>query len=440
MDYQLCSATETQNAKNIIALAKLLCQKGILQESEIDQIFSTKSNAAPTSFTGNFPLNLLHQGVESNGNTPELIEDGKRRINAIMQKFAIPGEIVDCISNPHFTNYKIALAPEENTDVFRLIKDEICSTLNSRSVRILPSTDDHIFIEVPNTSFPQLHIRQLLESEEWKNSKAEIPLAIGKNTFGEPVILDLDKAPHILIADTIGTGKNICTDSLIMSMLYHFRPDELRLIMFDPAIVKFDAYKKLPHLLTSIINDSSKVPAALRWAADEINRRHHILAQAGMKELAEFNCRPIQNKPEFDKSGNLIPTKMPLIVIILDELADLMMSEAKKDIENNITRIAQKGHTVGIHIIVTTRYPSTNVITGVIKVNFPTRLCFQVRSLVDSRVVLDAPGAENLSEEGDMLMTATGGCHPTRINVASTTRSDMKKVIDFIREQYGTKK
>ena len=226
-DNQICSATETQNAKNIIALTKLLCQKGILQENEIDQIFSAKSNAAPTSFSGKFPLDLLPQGVESRSELPEFIEDGKRRINAVMQKYDITGKIVDCISSSNFTNYKIALAPEENTDVFRRIRGEICSTLNSRSVRILPSTDDHIFIEVLNKSFPQLHIRQLLESEEWKNSKAEIPLAIGKNTFGEPVILDLNQIGHLLIADSMECGKFELLNSLIISLLLKFSPDEL---------------------------------------------------------------------------------------------------------------------------------------------------------------------------------------------------------------------
>ena len=274
-----------------------------------------------------------------------------------------------------------------------------------------------------------------MESDEWKNGKAEIPLALGKNVSGKPVILDLAKAPHMLVAGATGTGKSVCSNSLIMSMLFRFRPDELRLIMVDPKIVEFDAYKKLPHLLTPIINDSSKVPIALRWAANEMDRRYHVLAQVGVKKLSEFNNRPLSAEPEFDKDGHPIPDKMPLLVIILDELADLMMTEAKKDVETNITRIAQKGRAAGIHIIVATQRPSTNIITGVIKANLPTRLCFQVRSLVDSRVVLDTPGAEKLLGMGDMLVMTSSSMEIERVQGAWVKDDDIKKVVQFISEQ-----
>ena len=239
----------------------------------------------------------------------------------------------------------------------------------------------------------------------------------------------------MLVAGATGTGKSVCSNSLITSLLFKFKPDELRLIMVDPKIVEFDAYKTLPHLLTPIINDSAKVPIALRWAANEMDRRYHVLAQVGVKKLSEFNSRPVSSEPEYDRDGNLIPAKMPLLVIILDELADLMMTEAKKDVETNITRIAQKGRAAGIHIIVATQRPSTNIITGVIKANLPTRLCFQVRSRVDSQVVLDTPGSEKLLGMGDMLVMTSSSMEIERVQGAWVKDDDIKSVVKFVSDQ-----
>ena len=369
-DYQLCSATETQNAKNIIALAKLLCQKGILQEREIDQIFSAKPNAAPTSFTGNFPLDLLPQGVESSNEFPELIDAGKRVINTLMQKYDITGKIVDCISSSNFTNYKIALAPEENTDVFRLIKDEICSTLNSLCVRILPSTDDHIFIEVPNTSFPQLHIRQLLESEEWKNSKAEIPLAIGKNTFGEPVILNLDKIGHLLIVGSMENGKSVLLNSLVISLLHKFSPDELMLKVY--TLQHTDCVsRKMSHLpsVQMFHFHQEQMMKELSDLVETIDYRRDQIAAAGFDGLTEYN-KFFQDQP------------IPHCVIIIDNAGKLM---SDKEASRLIAKIAKQGSYVGIHLILATRHTGTDVISGVVKKLFPTRLCFQTASVVDDR-------------------------------------------------------
>ena len=422
-DNQLCSATETQNAKNIIALAKLLCQKGILQGNEIDQIFSAKSDSKPSCFSGKFPLDLLPQGVESRSELPELIEDGKRRINALMQKYDITGKIVDCISSSNFTNYKIALAPEENPDVFRLIKDEICSTLNSRGVRILPTADDHIFIEVPNKPFPQLCVRQLFESDEWKASKAEIPLAIGKNTFGKPIILDLNQIGHLLIADSKECGKSELLNSLIISLLLKFSPDEL--ILKTYTLQHTDCVNRkmspLPSMQIFYLHED-RMMKELSDLVDTIDYRCDKIAAAGFDDLTEYN-RYLQEQP------------IPHCVTIIDNACKLM---SDKETGKLIAKIALRGSRVGIHLILVTRHTGTDVISGVIKQLFPTRLCFQTASLVDSYVVLDASSAENLGEKGDMLMTAMGGCHPTRINVASTTRNDIKNVIDFLlRQQQG---
>ncbi len=383
------------------------------------------------------PISMLAQGTNVIGESRDAIELASVKIQQTLDDFGIAGKVTGFVSGPRVTRYEITLDPGINVKKVEQIQDNIRMSLAATSIRVLAPIPGRsvVGIEVSNTSPEAVFMRSVMESDDWKLGKAEIPLALGKNVSGKPVILDLAKAPHMLVAGATGTGKSVCSNSLIMSMLFRFRPDELRLIMVDPKIVEFDAYKKLPHLLTPIINDSSKVPIALRWAANEMDRRYHVLAQVGVKKLAEFNSRQIPDEPEFDKFGNPIPAKMPLIVIILDELADLMMTEAKKDVETNITRIAQKGRAAGIHIIVATQRPSTNIITGVIKANLPTRLCFQVRSLVDSRVVLDTPGAEKLLGTGDMLVMTSSSMEIERVQGAWVKDDDIKKVVQFISDQ-----
>ena len=383
------------------------------------------------------PISMLAQGTNIIGESRDAIELASAKIQQTLDDFSIAGRVTGFVSGPRVTRYEITLDPGVNVKKIEQIQDNIRMSLAATSIRVLAPIPGRtvVGVEVSNTRPESVFMRSVMESDEWKHGKAEIPLALGKNVSGKPVILDLAKAPHMLVAGATGTGKSVCSNSLIMSMLFRFRPDELRLIMVDPKIVEFDAYKKLPHLLTPIINDSSKVPIALRWAANEMDRRYHVLAQVGVKKLAEFNRRPIPEEPELDKFGHPIPAKMPLIVIILDELADLMMTEAKKDVETNITRIAQKGRAAGIHIIVATQRPSTNIITGVIKANLPTRLCFQVRSLVDSRVVIDTPGAEKLLGTGDMLVMTSSSMEIERVQGAFVEDDDIKRVVQFISDQ-----
>ena len=382
-------------------------------------------------------VSMLAQGKNVIGESTEAIELAKSKIQQTLEDFSIAGRVTGQVSGPRVTRYEITLDPGINVKKVEQIQDNIRMALAATSIRVLAPIPGRpvVGIEVSNSNPEAVFMRSVMESDEWKYSKAEIPIALGKNVSGKPVILDLAKAPHMLVAGATGTGKSVCSNSLIISLLFRFRPDELRLIMVDPKIVEFDAYKKLPHLLTPIINDSAKVPIALRWAANEMDRRYHILASAKVKKLSEFNNRPRSGEPEYDENGNLIPDKMPLLVIILDELADLMMTEAKKDVETNITRIAQKGRAAGIHIIVATQRPSTNIITGVIKANLPTRLCFQVRSLVDSRVVLDTPGAEKLLGMGDMLVMTSSSMEIERVQGAWVKDDDIQNVVKFVSDQ-----
>ena len=382
-------------------------------------------------------VSMLAQGTNVVGENSDAIELAKSKIQQTLENFAIPGKVSGHVSGPRVTRYEITLEPGVNVKKVEQIQDNIRMDLAAQSIRVLAPIPGRsvVGIEVSNSKPEAVFMRSIMESSEWENTKAEIPLALGKNVSGKPIILDLAKAPHMLVAGATGTGKSVCSNSLIISLLFKFTPEELRLIMVDPKIVEFDAYKRLPHLLTPIINDSSKVPIALRWAANEMDRRYHVLAKVGVKKLSEFNSRPKPAEPEFDHEGNPIPDKMPLLVIILDELADLMMTEAKKDVETNITRIAQKGRAAGIHIIVATQRPSTNIITGVIKANLPTRLCFQVRSQVDSRVVLDTLGAEKLLGMGDMLVMTSSSMEIERVQGAFVKDDDIKKVVEFVSDQ-----
>ncbi len=382
-------------------------------------------------------VSMLAEGKNVIGESSEAIELARQKIQQTLEEFAISGRVTGFVSGPRVTRFEITLAPGINVKKIENIQDNIRMALAATSIRVLAPIPGRsvVGVEVSNSNPEAVFMRSIMESDEWRNSRAEIPLALGKNVSGKPVILDLAKAPHMLVAGATGTGKSVCTNSLITSLLFKFKPDELRLIMVDPKIVEFDAYKTLPHLLTPIINDPAKVPIALRWAANEMDRRYHVLAKVGVKKLSEFNSRPVPAEPEYDNDGNLIPAKMPLLVIILDELADLMMTEAKKDVETNITRIAQKGRAAGIHIIVATQRPSTNIITGVIKANLPTRLCFQVRSQIDSRVVLDTLGAEKLLGMGDMLVMTSSSMEIERVQGAFVKDDDIKSVVKFVSDQ-----
>ena len=394
--------------------------------------------AAPATSTYVLPpLTMLSKGNDSCGEDPEEISAAKDALEQTLEDFGIRGWVSDYTTGPRVTRFEVTLEPGVNVRKVEQIADNIAMNLAAQSVRILAPIPGRpvVGVEVSNSKASAVFMRSVMESEQWQSGKAEIPIALGKDVSGKPVVLDIASAPHMLIAGSTGTGKSVCSNSLIMSLLFRFRPDELKLIMVDPKVVEFDVYKKLPHLLTPVINDSTKVPVALRWAVNEMEKRYRILAAARVKKISEFNSRPISESPVFDEEGVQIPDRMPVLLVIIDELGDLMMTEAKKDVENSITRIAQKGRAAGVHVVVATQRPSTNVITGVIKANLPTRLCFQVRSLTDSRVVIDQGGGEKLLGKGDMLYMSPSSMHIERVQGSFVPDSDIQKVVEFVSEQ-----
>jgi len=413
-DHNHCSETETQNAQNIIALTELLYKKGILKESDLAKIFAPGFESHDS--VGKFPLDLLPKTTGLAGESPEIIDACKQRINKLMQKFSIPGKIVDCISNSDFTNYKIALAPEGNVDTFPRLRKDICLALNSRNVRILLSADDHVIIEVPTSSFQPVKIRQILESEEWKNTNAKIPLAIGKNTFGKPVIYDLGQIHHLLIVGTADCGKNALLNSIVISLLHKFSPNELTLKIYTLQHRASICRKVFPWPSMQMFHfHRERMMKELSDLVDIIDQRYEKITDAGLADLTEYN-NFFQDHP------------MPRCVIIIDNAGKLM---SEKEAIRLIAKIAQRGSNVGIYLILATMHTGINVISGVIKNLFPTRLCFKTTSMFDSHVVLDAFGAENLCDNGDML-TVTDSCMGIeRVHGTFAQIEDVRRIINF---------
>ena len=396
-----------------------------------------KANAPSLSDYVLPPISMLAKGPDSGGESRETVERSSEILQATLDSFGIDGQVTGYVSGPRVTRYDISLAPGVKVEKVTAIANNIAMELEAKSVRILAPIPGRnaVGVEAPNSIAGSVFLRAMMESDAWKNSKAELPIILGKDVAGKQIILDLAKAPHLLIAGSTGSGKSVCMNTLIMSMLFKFRPDELKLIMVDPKVVELAIYTSLPHLITPVINDSQKVPLALRWAVNEMERRYRILAQVRCRNLATFNSRPPEKEPVIDDEGKVIPSKLPLLVIIIDELADLMMTEAKKDVETSIARIAQKGRAAGIHIVIATQRPDRNIITGVIKANLPTRIAFRVTSLIDSRVILDQKGAESLLGYGDMLFIPPGSAVLERIQGAYSSDDEIEKVVDFIAPQ-----
>jgi S-DNA-T family DNA segregation ATPase FtsK/SpoIIIE len=348
------------------------------------------------------------------------------------------------------------------------LSNNIAAALKAERINILAPVPgkSSVGIEVPNLVKTKVIMRDLLESDEWRNSKARIPLALGKDVYGHPIIADLGDMPHLLIAGSTGSGKSVCINAIIASLLYKFSPDQLRFVMIDPKVVELQQYNALPHLVVPVVTDPKKVILALRWVVNEMEKRYQIFARCAVRNIASFNSRP-KNKPlpetepelplktkkekvepgaegfavEVDEQivvprddDIVIPEKLSYIVVIIDELADLMLV-APADVEMAIARITQMARAAGIHCIVATQRPSVDVITGVIKSNIPARIAFQVAAAVDSRTILDAKGADKLLGKGDMLYLPPGSAKLIRAQGALITDKEIQDVVDYIAKQ-----
>ncbi|MBQ6471502.1 MAG: DNA translocase FtsK 4TM domain-containing protein [Victivallales bacterium] len=367
------------------------------------------------------------------------IQENKATLDRTLHEFHINANVVGAIPGPQVTLFEVKTQAGIRLSRITQLENNFLMQLKASNLRILAPIPgkDLVGFEVPNAKRAKVQVRGMMENETWRRTRAVLPLLLGKNISGEDVILDLAKAPHLLIAGTTGSGKSVCMNLLITSLLFRFSPEELRLIMVDPKVVEFQAYQNLPHLVAPIINDCTKVATALNWAIFEMERRYRVLAKAGVRNLQDFNRRPLrpQDAPALlDDDGNPIPDRLPFIVIIIDELADIM-SIAKKDVENALARIAAKARAVGIHAIIATQRPDVKTLTGTIKSNFPVRIAFKVASHIDSQTIIGGKGAESLLGLGDMLFIPPGGQAQERIQCAMATDPERDRVVEWCSNQ-----
>jgi S-DNA-T family DNA segregation ATPase FtsK/SpoIIIE len=402
---------------------------------------------------------------------PESREDlmaNARLMQQTLAQFDIQVAVGDITKGPTITRYELHPAPGVKLEKISALTNNIAAALKAERIHILAPVPGKstVGVEVPNAVKSKVIMRELLESEDWRNTKARIPLALGKDVYGQPIVADLAEMPHLLIAGTTGSGKSVCLNAIIASLLYRFAPDQLRFVMIDPKVVELQHYSSLPHLVVPVITDPKKVILALRWVVSEMDKRYQIFARVGVRNIKSFNDRP-RNKPlplrepellltakkERVEAGAdgfavqvdeeiivpreediVIPDKLSYIVVVIDELADLMLV-APADVEMAIARITQMARAAGIHCIVATQRPSVDVITGVIKANIPCRIAFQVAARVDSRTILDAMGADKLLGKGDMLYLPPGSAKLTRAQGALITDQEIQHIVEFIAKQ-----
>ena len=428
---------------------------------------------ASTPMIGNYQLpsmdflQLPDMTVKPTESKEELLANAQLMRQTLAQ-FDIPVELGDITKGPTITRYELHPAPGVKLEKIAALSNNIAAALKAERINILAPVPgkSSVGVEVPNAIKTKVIMRDLFESDEWRNTKARIPVALGKDVYGHPIIADLAEMPHCLIAGSTGSGKSVCINSIIASLLYRFTPDQLRFVMIDPKVVELQQYNVLPHLVVPVVTDPKKVILALRWVVNEMEKRYQIFARVGVRNIASFNARP-KNKPlpqqelelplkqrkekvepgadgfavEVDEQivvpreeDIVIPEKLSYIVVIIDELADLMLV-APADVEMAIARITQMARAAGIHCIVATQRPSVDVITGVIKANIPARIAFQVAAKVDSRTILDAMGADKLLGKGDMLYLPPGSAKLIRIQGALVTDHEIQTVVDFIAKQ-----
>jgi S-DNA-T family DNA segregation ATPase FtsK/SpoIIIE len=428
---------------------------------------------AATPMIGNYqlpPLDFLQHPdptIKPTESKEELMANA-RLMQQTLAQFDIEVSLGDITKGPTITRYELHPAPGVKLEKITALNNNLAAALKAERIHILAPIPgkSSVGVEVPNPVKTSVIMRDLLESEEWRNTKARIPLALGKDVYGHPIISDLSEMPHLLIAGSTGSGKSVCINAIICSLLYRFSPDQLRFVMIDPKVVELQQYNTLPHLVVPVVTDPKKVILALRWVVNEMEKRYQIFARVGVRNILSFNSRP-KNKPlpprepelpllakkekvepgtdgfavEVDEEivvpreeDIIIPEKLSYIVVIIDELADLMLV-APADVEMAIARITQMARAAGIHCIVATQRPSVDVITGVIKANIPARIAFQVAAKVDSRTILDAMGADKLLGKGDLLYLPPGSAKLIRAQGSLITDQEIQSIVDFIAKQ-----
>ena len=373
------------------------------------------------------PITLLDENRTNNyTEVGAELRNNSRRLAETLHSFGVDARAGEVVHGPSVTRYEFTLDQGVKLSKVTNLADDIALALGASGVRIAPVPDKIavVGIEVPNRAVTTVRIRDVIESRTFAEHRSQVAFAVGKDIGGSCIVGDIAKLPHVLIAGTTGSGKSVCTNSLIVSMLYKSTPDEVRFIMVDPKMVELAPYNGIPHLLIPVVTDPKKAAGALQWAVFEMMKRYKAFSEKGVKDLAGYNALS-----ETDEEVK----KLPTVVVVIDELADLMLVAAK-EVEDSICRVAQMGRAAGMHLVIATQRPSADVITGLMKANIPSRIAFAVASSLESRIILDTPGAEKLVGKGDMLYFPLGSGKPTRVQGCFITPEEIERVVKFVKE------
>ena len=373
------------------------------------------------------PVTLLDQNSDDNyTEVGAELRNNSRRLAQTITSFGVDAKPGDVVHGPSVTRYEFTLDQGVKLSKLTNLADDIALALGSGGVRIapIPNKSSVVGIEVPNRVVTAVRIRDVIDSRAFAEHRSRVAFAVGKDIGGNAIVGDIAKLPHVLIAGTTGSGKSVCTNSLIVSLLYKSTPEEVRFIMVDPKMVELAPYNGIPHLLIPVVTDPKKAAGALQWAVYEMMKRYKLFSENGVKDLAGFNALA-------GRSQEL--KKMPTVVVVIDELADLMLVAAK-EVEESICRVAQMGRAAGMHLVIATQRPSSDVITGLMKANIPSRIAFAVASSLESRIILDTTGAEKLVGKGDMLYAPLGAGKPTRVQGCFITPEEIERVVDYVKQ------
>ena len=411
------------------AVEKVTAKEAATQAAQVDmEIQQTMSQETPPYQYP--PLSLLQEsGGSIGGEALSELNANRQRLGDTIHSFGIDANIINVVRGPSVTRYELALEQGVKLNKLTNLADDIALALGATGVRIAPIPDkiSVVGIEVPNKVVSPVSIREVIGSAAFTNSKAKTSFAVGKDISGQAIVGDIGKLPHLLIAGTTGSGKSVCTNTIITSLLYKATPEEVRLIMVDPKMVELGIYNGIPHLLIPVVTDPKKAAGALQWAVTEMMKRYRTFSEVGVRKLEEYNAYA-QRTEGVDK--------MPAVVVLIDELADLMLVAAK-EVEESICRVAQMGRAAGMHLVIATQRPSADVITGLMKANIPSRIAFAVASAMESRIILDTQGAEKLVGRGDMLFAPLGSGKPQRVQGCFISDPEVAAVVDFVKKNSG---
>jgi S-DNA-T family DNA segregation ATPase FtsK/SpoIIIE len=369
----------------------------------------------------------------------ESLEMNARRLEKKLADYSVQGEVAEIHPGPVITMYEFKPAPGIKISKVAGLSDDLALALRAPSIRIVAPIPGKaaIGIEIPNNQRDSVYLNEILASHAYKDTTFKLTIALGKDITGSPVITDLSKMPHLLVAGATGTGKSVSLNAMINSLLFAFSPDMLRFLMIDPKRIELSVYKDIPHLLYPVVTKPNEATKLLRWTVREMERRYTLLSDRGVRNIETYNRKILKDKktkPKTENPEEETGNPLPYIVLVIDELADLMMTSSR-EVEEAITRLAQMARAAGIHLIIATQRPSVDVLTGIIKANFPARISFQVSSKVDSRTILDTIGAEHLLGDGDMLFMPPGVGKIMRIHGAYISEEEIKRVTGFLRDQ-----